>query len=107
RLGGVESARWVAILQSLLSGWVVYVAGAGMLFEGIILLRAKLTLGFFVSAAAVLMYLFSLGAVLGIFFIGHLTYRPTLFHGAILLLLPWCTWRWWRLSVHSRIADHL
>src|SRR5439155_14755490 len=37
-LGGPEAPRWIAILQALLSGWVVYVAAAGMIFEGLILI---------------------------------------------------------------------
>src|SRR5687768_11480461 len=35
-LGGPEADRWVAVLQALLAGWVVYVAAAGMMFEGIV-----------------------------------------------------------------------
>src|SRR4051812_19198715 len=30
-LGGAESDRWVALLQGLLAGWVVYVAATGVL----------------------------------------------------------------------------
>src|SRR5687768_5282994 len=36
-LGGREAGRWVGVLQALLSGWVVYVAATGMLFEGLLL----------------------------------------------------------------------
>ena len=39
RLGGLSSGIWVGLIQTLLGGWVVYVAAAGMFFEGFLLLR--------------------------------------------------------------------
>src|SRR4051812_47121983 len=33
-LGGPEAAKWVGVFQALLAGWVIYVAAAGMFFEG-------------------------------------------------------------------------
>ena len=39
-LGGADAPRWVAILQILLCGWIVYVGAAGILFEGAILLAS-------------------------------------------------------------------
>src|SRR5688572_19887716 len=36
-LGGPEAPRFVAIIQMLLAGWVMYVGAAGMLVEGAIL----------------------------------------------------------------------
>ena len=38
-IGGPEAPRWVAILQAALAGWVVYIGAAGMLFEGLLVLR--------------------------------------------------------------------
>src|SRR5690349_4428997 len=35
-LGGREASRWVGGFQALLTGWVLYVAAAGMLFEGLL-----------------------------------------------------------------------
>ncbi|HEX3356939.1 MAG TPA: hypothetical protein VHS31_08210 [Tepidisphaeraceae bacterium] len=95
-LGGPESPRWIAILQALLSGWIIYIAAAGMLFEGLILLRHRLTSDLIVSAIAILMYLYSLGAVLPIFITGRLAYGPMLFHWAVILLLGWTTLRWFQ-----------
>jgi hypothetical protein len=39
RLGGPESERWIAILQGLLCGWIVYVAAVGMTVGAVIELR--------------------------------------------------------------------
>jgi cation transport ATPase len=108
RLGGAEATRWIALLQAILCGWIVYVAAIGMLVEGVFLLAAqKFTPDLFVGAAAVVIYLFSAGAVLPIFFIGHLAYQPTLFHGVVLLLLCWCAGRWWWLARASRFGGGL
>src|SRR5450432_15180 len=52
-----ESSRWIAILQALLAGWVTYVAAAGMLFEGIILLPQKFRADLLVAAIAIAFYL--------------------------------------------------
>src|SRR5688572_5630049 len=41
KLGGPEAGKWVGLLQALLAGWVMYVGAAGMLFEGILLLRRR------------------------------------------------------------------
>ncbi len=98
-LGGTESDRWVGLLQALLCGWVTYVGAAGMLFEGLIVLsRGKLTIELLVALAAVGMYLFSAGSLLGVIFHGQLFYRPLLFHVVILLIAGWTGFRWWRMS---------
>src|SRR4051812_39463558 len=60
-LGGPEAPRWVAILQALLAGWVVWIGTAGMLFEGLILLpRRGPTIDLFVAAAAIALYVTTL-----------------------------------------------
>lgn len=96
-LGGSEADRWVSILQALLTGWVVYVAAAGMLFEGIVRLgRGRLTVDLLPAVAAVLLYLFSLiHALMGIFIVGRAPWL--LFHGVVFVLVIWTGLRWWWL----------
>src|SRR5437867_3364487 len=43
RLGGEEQDRWIGLLQALLTGWIVYVGAAGLAFEGLLLLRRRVT----------------------------------------------------------------
>jgi hypothetical protein len=97
RLGGAESVRWVAILQAVLGGWVVYVAAAGMFFEGILTLSRGVAADLVVSTLAIAAYLWSLGSVLAIFMTGNLGYEPLLFHLCVMLLAVWSGLRWWRL----------
>jgi cation transport ATPase len=97
RLGGAESPRWIGILQALLSGWIIYIAAAGMLFEGLIVLRRRFMPDLLIAAAALAMYVYSLIIVAIVIFARSFSY-PTLFHWAILLLLIWSAFRWWRLS---------
>src|SRR5687768_11541261 len=83
-LGGPEAVRWVAILQLLLSGWVMYVGAAGMLLEGAILLRrGTLQPDFVVAALAVGAYVVS--GQIGV---------PFLFHVAVMLVAIWAGVRW-------------
>ncbi|MGH7177486.1 MAG: hypothetical protein ACREJC_08915 [Tepidisphaeraceae bacterium] len=102
RLGGPESGRWIAGLQVLLSGWIMYVAAAGMLFEGVILLRhRRLTCDFLVAIVALVLWAISLLRSLGILLTTQSTHRPLWFHWSVVLLATWCGWRWheqWRRS---------
>src|SRR3954471_24338351 len=60
-LGGPEAPRWIAILQALLTGWIVFVGAAGMLFERLVLLPRKgAHPELLVSLAAVALYLATL-----------------------------------------------
>ena len=63
RLGGPESGKWVALFQAILAGWVMYVGAAGMLFEGILLLRRRITFDFVVAVLAIGLYLASIPTV--------------------------------------------
>jgi hypothetical protein len=93
-LGGPadEARRWVAVLQALLAGWVTYVAAVGIVAEG--LLSRRITLDFIVGGMSILLYLFSLGSVIGVVVRGQPFYAPLLFHVAIILLAIWCGIRW-------------
>ena len=91
RLGGAEADRWVAILQALLAGWVMYVGGAGMLFESLVwLFRRRFTADLLPSAAAAALYLLT--------FYRLATGRPPGFHWSVLLIAAWTGLCWWRLS---------
>jgi cation transport ATPase len=91
RLGGAEAQRWVGVLQVVLTGWIVYVGAAGMLFEGAILLwRRRLTVELLVAVAAVSMFLYSAASVTGVLVRGELWYRPLVFHWVVIALAAWC-----------------
>jgi cation transport ATPase len=89
RLGGEEQDRWIGLLQALLTGWIVYVGAAGMAFEGILLLRRRVTGGLLIGLAVIGTYLLSLASWVHLLF--RKTYWPTppLFHVAVLLVLLW------------------
>jgi cation transport ATPase len=102
-LGGPESSRWVAIFQALLAGWVTYVVAVGLMTEGVMLLlaRSKLTADLIVAALATVAYLFSAISVVGVFFTGHIWYRPLVFHVIVFALGAWSAVQWWRCAPHS------
>jgi hypothetical protein len=97
QLGWVEANRWVGVLQMLLAGWVVYVAAAGMLFEGILLLSEKISVDFVVAVIAVALYFVSLVSLLQVLVQAKPWHAP-LFYLSVLLLIPWSGWRWWQLT---------
>jgi cation transport ATPase len=100
RLGPVDADRWVSLLQALLAGWIVYV-NLGMLFEGLLLFRQRVTGDLLVAAAAVVIYMVSLVSAAR----GILTARvwyPLAFHVCVLILAIWTGVRWWQLSRRVR-----
>lgn len=102
-LGGPEAARWVAVMQALLAGWVAYVGAGGMLFEGLLrLCRGRFTSDLVPASVAAGCYLWSAGAAVTIPISGELAYRPTLFHVVVLVLAGWTGIQWARWSRASR-----
>ncbi|HMB94411.1 MAG TPA: hypothetical protein VKK61_00060, partial [Tepidisphaeraceae bacterium] len=99
-LGGTaqEADRWIAILQALLCGWVVYVAATGMLVEGILLPRQIFLADFLIALLAAIFYLFSLISTAAVLFRGHPLSWPRLFHWVVMLLAVWCGLRWWQMA---------
>jgi hypothetical protein len=95
-LGGTprEASRWIAILQALLAGWVTYIAAAGMLFEGLVLLSQGIRADLIVAAIAIAFYLFSAISTLGVFIKGQPFFSPLLFHWTVIILAAWCAIRW-------------
>lgn len=100
-LGGAEADRWVGVLQALLAGWVVYVGAAGMLFEGLLLIRRRVRGDLVVASLAWGLYLLSLVRVLGIL-LSRDTSWPTFFHWSVLLIAAWTALQWWRLAQRPR-----
>lgn len=92
-LGWVEAGRWVGILQLLLAGWVMYVGAAGMLFEGLLLLRRKVTTDFIIALLAAGLYLWSVGLVGIVLVRGTVSHRP-LFDVAVIVIAGWSGVRW-------------
>jgi len=103
-LGGMESARWVAIFEALLAGWITYVVAVGTLTEGLLLLlgRRRLTADFVVALVSIIAYSFSAISTLGVFFTGHAWYRPLLFHVVVIVLGAWSAARWWMTRNSNR-----
>jgi len=106
-LGGREAPHWVALFQAALTGWVMYVAGAGMLFEGGLVLarRRRLPGDLVVASLAGGLYVISLIQLARMLITGRPGFQPLLpssrthFHWAILLLAVWSALQWWR---HAR-----
>jgi cation transport ATPase len=100
-LGWVEADRWVGLLQLALTGWVVYVAAAGMLFEGFVLLvRRRIQIDFIIALIAVALFLVSAASIAHLIFRGSLWFPPR-FDAVVALLIVWCGWRWWWLRARS------
>jgi hypothetical protein len=99
-LGGEpdEARRWTAVLQALLAGWVTYIAAAGMLAEGVLLIGRRFTFDLLVAAVALLLYVVSLISSLGVLVRGRPLAGPLFFHIVVILLAGWCGWRWWQLQ---------
>jgi hypothetical protein len=108
-LGGVDSDRWVFLLQSLLAGWVVYVAAAGMLAEAILLLAGRRLCGHvfangLVAVLALLAYL--LGLVWGIASLarngGIWLHWRGFFSWAVVIVAAWSAIQLWRMRKRVR-----
>lgn len=112
-LGGAEAERWVAILQGLLSGWVVYVGAGGMLFEGALWLsRRRLAADLLPAATAAGLYLLSIGRIAAYALTTRATpaaaarqFPPPWFHWAVIVLIVWTGFRWWHSSHGARARD--
>src|SRR5688572_20280815 len=103
-LGGPEAPRWVAILQALLAGWVMYVGAAGMLVEGWILIDKRgLTADFMVAFFAVALYFFSLVTAVHIVITGR-GISPA-FHVAVSIVAVWTGLRWAACLYSVRHSD--
>ena len=94
QLGGAESARWVTIMQIVLTGWIVFVAATGMISEGIVLLiaRRRVSLDFIVATLALLLFVFSCTSAATVVF-GSKS-QPTFFHIVVIMLAGWSGLRW-------------
>lgn len=98
-LGGTEAPRWTGLFQTLLAGWVIYVAAAGMIFEGAILLtRGRLTLDFTIAMIAAALYVIALGGWAMLLLRADASRVPMPFHHSAMLLAVWCGARWAWLS---------
>jgi hypothetical protein len=106
-LGGppAEARRWSAVLQALLAGWVTYVAAAGMVAEGCLLLGRRLSPDLVVAGLAVLLYLVSFVSVVGVLVRAEPFYRPLCFHLVVVILAGWCGTRWWQLRRSTAASE--
>ena len=98
-LGGAEAPKWAGLFQSLLAGWVIYVAAAGMIFEGALLVaRGRVTLDFVVATVAAIVYLAGVAGWLSLLIRGGASRLPMPFHYSVILLAAWCGLRWASLA---------
>jgi hypothetical protein len=105
-LGGAESSRWIALLQALLAGWIIYIAATGPLFEGLVAFSSRTFPDLLVSVLAIVLYLYSVACAIAIL-IPHHTVGAPRFHWTVLLLMPWTALRWCQLAARSRTAQSL
>lgn len=116
KLGGGEAGRWVGFLQALLAGWVVYVAGVGMLVEGAMRLSLPKELtakrghrvwpDSLIACLAAALYLWSLGRLAFSVVLSRQQATPSLyFHWAVLLLGMWTGMQWFSLAKRMRAAS--
>ena len=92
-LGGPEAPRYVAVLQALLAGWVMYVGAVGMLVEGSILLdRRGFTADFAFAFVAAAVYFFSLVTGAHVVLTGR--GMPPAFHLSVIIIAIWTGIRW-------------
>jgi len=91
-LGGREAGKWVGVFQALLAGWVIYVAAAGMLFEGVFLLPRRLSADLVCALITVAIYLLSSLRLVHVLSGGG-TARP-MFHFVVLIMATWSGVRW-------------
>ena len=104
-LGGPEAPRYVAVLQALLAGWVMYVGAAGMLVEGWILLeRRGLRADLIVALAAIAVYLFSLVTSAHVVVTGGRGMPPA-FHVSVIIVALWTGIRWATCLYSVRHSD--
>jgi hypothetical protein len=107
-IGGPEADRWVAVLQLLLGGWVVYVGAVGMAFEGAVwLMRRRLSADLIPAAVAILLYLAALARLVAFVLSSSAGPFPRgWIHWAVTLLIVWTGVRWWQFARRTGSAPH-
>jgi hypothetical protein len=103
-LGGAEAPRWTGLLQTLLAGWATYVAAAGMVFEGALLLtRGRVTSDFVAGMLASTLYLVGVAGWVVRLIRGAASTAPMPFHYGMTVLILWCgvRWAWLSRNAHS------
>ena len=101
KLGGPEAARWVGLMQALLTGWCLYLAALPMLSESLILLATgKARFELLVSITAMTLYVVG---VVGWFSTlrGRAALIPISFSLVVMILILWSGVHWLRLSNQS------
>ena len=99
QLGGAESTRWVAIMQVVLTGWILFVGATGMVTEGAMLIVAKRKLsGDFVVAlvSAALFVMSCINAARG---------AARWFHVVVFILAAWSFVQWLRARSALRVVS--
>lgn len=104
-LGGPEAPRFVAIIQMLLAGWVMYVGAAGMLIEGAMLFveSRQFTWGLIVSNTAFGLYFYSLLATGYLVVTGRGVFP--IYHVPVMLIAIWTGIRWAACLYSVRHSD--
>lgn len=94
-LGGPEAPRWTGLFQALLAGWIMYVAAAGLISEGaLLLLRGRLTADLLVAGVAATVYVVGIAVWALLLWSGGPSRISMPFHYSVLILIVWCGVRW-------------
>jgi cation transport ATPase len=101
-LGGREAGLWIGLFQAILTGWIVYVAAAGMWFEGLLLLQRRLTADFIVATVAIIAFAASLVVIAAHLNRQGIPLPLAHFDICVLLLCVWNGWQWKRRERTAR-----
>jgi hypothetical protein len=101
KLGGLESARWIGLLQSLLAGWCLYLAALPLLSESAMLfVMGKFRLELLIALVAAILYIVGLVGWI-VTLRGRAAPMPSAFSIEIILLIAFSGVQWLRLSNHA------
>jgi cation transport ATPase len=105
RLGGPESSRAVAVIEFVLTGWILAIGATGMLSEGVMLLiaRRKISGDFLVGAGTVILFAFSCISAVALFFKSDA--GPGLFHVVVIVLAVWSAIQWLRSQLALTVVQ--
>jgi cation transport ATPase len=97
KLGGSDSARWTGLLQSLLSGWIVYLGAVPLIAEGFLLIaHRQFKFELLVALGALLLYI--IGVVgWAMTLRGRAAPFPSAFSCSVVILVLWSGVQWLRL----------
>jgi cation transport ATPase len=97
KLGGADAARWTGLLQSLLTGWIVYLGAIPLLAEGFLLImHRQFKIDVLIGHCAVVLYIIGVaGWIMTVR--GRTAFYPSAFSFCVIILVLWSGVQWLRL----------